>query len=58
MTLSGRLFQEGVFAQGIAFPTVAGIRPGSDDRHRDPHPRGPSVRAGRIWESREGAGLV
>ena len=49
MKLSDRLFEEGVFAQGIAFPTVAqrqGAR--ADDRHRDAHARGPAVRARRV----------
>ena len=53
MKLSDRLFAEGVFAQGIAFPTVAarqGARP--DHRHRHPHARRPAVRARRVQARR------
>ena len=50
MKLSDRLFELGVFAQGIGFPTVPpGQGAGADDRHRDPHARGsaasPSTRS-------------
>ena len=42
MKLSDRLFEEGVFAQGIAFPTVARDKARVDDRDRHPHAPGPS----------------
>ena len=49
MKLSDRLFEEGVFAQGIAFPdrrARQGAR--ADDRHGHPHARGAAVRARRV----------
>ena len=57
MQLSDRLFEAGVFAQGIAFPTVA------RDRARvrtivtaDAHARGAAVRARRLRQGRPGTG--
>ena len=58
MQLSDRLFQEGVFAQGIAFPTVA-PRQGARAHHRDrdAHERRSAVRARRLqargWRARD-----
>ncbi len=41
MTLSDRLFEEGVFAQGIGFPDRRpGQGAGPHDRHRHAHARG------------------
>ncbi len=53
MTLSDRLFEEGVFAQGIAFPTVRagqGARP--HHRHRHAHAGRAAVRARLLQEGR------
>ena len=53
MKLSDRLFEDGVFAQGIGFPTVAqrqGAR--AHDRHRHAHARRPAVRARRVQAGR------
>ena len=56
MKLSDRLFEEGVFAQGIAFPDRReGQGAGAHDRHRHAHARGPAVRARRVRQSRTGA---
>ena len=58
--LSDRLFEEGVFAQAIGYPTVAtgqGARP--HDRDRDAHARRSAVRARRVPEGRrEEIGLI
>ena len=55
MKLSDRLFEEGVFAQGIAFPTVARQGAGAHDRHRHAHARGAAVRARHVRQGRPGA---
>ena len=54
MKLSDRLFEEGVFAQGIAFPTVARQGTRADDRHRDPHRGRSRVCPGRLCQGRPG----
>ncbi len=57
MKLSDRLFEEGVFAQGIGFPdgrARQGAR--ADDRHGHPHARRSPVCAGYVRESGQRAG--
>ena len=57
MALSDRLFAEGVFAQGIGYPTVArDTREGSDHRHRHTHARRAAVCAGRVRKGGAGVG--
>ena len=60
MKLSDRLFEEGVFAQGIAFPdrrARQGARP--HDRHRHAHARRAAVRARRVRARSAGSsGLI
>ena len=49
MKLSDRLFEEGVFAQGIGFPDRAARQgAGPDDRHRHPHRGRAAVRPRRF----------
>ena len=57
MKLSDRLFEEGVFAQGIGFPTVPGRSvAGADHRHRRAQHRGAGDLPGRLREGRPRAG--
>ena len=55
MKMSDRLFAEGVFAQGIGFPTVAqGRGPAAHHRLGHPHPRRPAVRPRHHGQGRPG----
>ena len=57
MKLSDRPVPGGRLRPGDRLPDRRqGQGPGADHRYRHPHPRGPPVRPGHIWQSRKGAG--